>query len=198
MKLVVLGDSIAAGTYTGKNDTCPASKARTFGSIIAEKLGYELVNKAVNGISYKCGGSVNPDYSVINQEKNAPDCDMLIISAGTNDFGINIPVGTESDFGDVSFSGAVELVFKTIYKTRPQTKVVIVTPYGRAQELNDVGASLDEYRKILADKANKYGFTVVNGKEIPLKSQMLFDGLHPDDEGHKLIAEYILKQLKEN
>ena len=69
MKLVVLGDSIAAGTYTGKNDTCPMSKAKTFGSIIAEKLGYELVNKAVNGISYKCEGSVNPDYSVINQEK---------------------------------------------------------------------------------------------------------------------------------
>ena len=110
----------------------------------------------------------------------------------------NIPAGEESDFGDVSFSGAVELVFKTIYKNRPQTKVVIVTPYGRAQEVNDVGASLDEYRKILTDKANKYGFTVINGKEIPLKSQMLFDGLHPDDEGHKLIAEYILKQLKEN
>ena len=29
MKLVVLGDSIAAGTCTGKNDTCPMSKAKT-------------------------------------------------------------------------------------------------------------------------------------------------------------------------
>ncbi len=195
MKLVVLGDSIAAGTYTGKSDTCPMSKAKTFGSIIAEKLGYELVNKAVNGISYKCDGSVNPDYSIINQEKNAPDCNILIISAGTNDFGINIPVGTESDFGDVSFSGAAELVFKTIYENRPRTKVVIVTPFNRVRKVNDIGVSLDEYSKVLANKANKYGFTVINGKEVPLTSQMLFDGLHPDGEGHKMIAEKLLEVL---
>lgn len=195
MKLVVLGDSIAAGTYTGKNDTCPMSKAKTFGSIIAEKLGCEFVNKAVNGISYKCEGSVNPDCGVINQEKNAPDCDMLIISAGTNDFGINIPVGTESDFGDVSFSGAAELVFKTIYENRPRTKVVIVTPFNRVRKVNDIGVSLDEYSKILTNKANKYGFTVINGKEVPLKNEMLFDGLHPDGEGHKMIAEKLLEVL---
>lgn len=198
MKLVVLGDSIAAGTYTGKNDACPTSKAKTFGSIIAEKLAYELVNKAVNGISYKRDGSVNPDFSVINQEKNAPECDMLIISAGTNDFGINIPLGTSDDSGDVSFSGAAELVFKSIAENRPQTKVIIVTPYEREQKVNDIGASLDEYRKILADKANKYGFKVINGNEVPLKKQMLFDGLHPDDDGHEIIAEYIINKLKEN
>lgn len=196
MKLVILGDSIAAGTYTGENDWCPLSKAKTFGSIIGERLGFsEVLNLAVNGISYKCEGSVNPEYSIINQEKRAPECDMLIISAGTNDFGIDIPLGDKNDNGDVSFIGAVELVFGTIAKNRKNTKVIIVTPYVRKQETNKLGFKLNDYRSVLVEKASKYGFTVVYGERVELTDGDLRDGLHPDDNGHEKIAEYILKNI---
>lgn len=196
MRLVIMGDSIAAGTYTGENDWCPLSKAKTFGSIVGEKLGFgEVVNLAVNGISFKCEGSVNPEYSIINQEQKAPECDMMIISAGTNDFGIDVPLGEKDDCGDVSFIGAVELVFKRIAENRKNTRVVVVIPYVRKQKENKLGLSLDDYRGVLVEKSSKYGFTVVHGENVEFTAEEMRDGLHPDDAGHRKIAEYILNNL---
>lgn len=198
MKLIVFGDSIAAGTYTGKNDWCPLSKAKTFGQIVSEELGFsEFKNYAVNGITYSEKLGNNAEYSVINQEKRAEDCDMLLISAGTNDCGLNVAPGTENDCTDISFSGAVEIVFKAISEKRKNTRVVILTPIIRYDgEVNKINVSLDDYRAILTKKAAKYGFTVIDGKSIKLQKELFNDGLHPDDEGHRLIAEYIIKQLK--
>lgn len=195
-KMLVMGDSIAAGTYTGKDDWCPLSKAKTFGSIIAQKLGYdELVNSAVNGITYKSADWGNTAYSVINQEKNSPLCDLVVISAGTNDFGTGVALGEASDTRDVSFIGAVETVFRTISERRKGAKVVIVIPYERSRNVNGIGLTLDDYRKVLIEKAEKYGFIVVHGENLKL-GEYEFDGLHPDDEGHRIIAEYILKEIE--
>lgn len=197
MKLVVLGDSIAVGTYTGEKDKCPMSKAKTFGEILKEKAGFsEFENCAVNGITYSKALGRNPEFCVIEQEKRASECDMLLISAGTNDFGIGVKLGDESDEDDVSFCGAVEVVFNAIASKRKNTRVVIVTPYTRYNgEVNKEGASLSEFRTVLANKAKKYGFTVVDGDKISLKSEMLRDGLHPDQEGHEIIADYIARSI---
>lgn len=198
MKFLVFGDSIAAGTYTGEGDWCPLSKAKTFGQIVSEELGFsEFKNYAVNGITYSEKLGNNADYSVIKQEERAEDCDMLLISAGTNDCGLNVVLGTENDCTDVSFSGAVEIVFKSISEKRKNTQVVIVTPFVRYDgEVNKINVSLDEYREVLSNKAKKYGFTVINGKDIQLNKELFRDGLHPDDTGHKIIAEYIINELR--
>lgn len=197
MKLVVLGDSIAVGTYTGENDRCPMSKAKPFGEILKEKAGFtEFENCAVNGITYSKALGRNPDFSVIEQEKHAGECDMLLISAGTNDYGINVKFGDESDADDVSFCGAVEVVFNAIANKRKNTRVVIVTPYTRYDgDVNKEGVSLSAFRTVLANKAKKYGFTVVDGDKIPLKNERLRDNLHPDQEGHEIIADYIARSI---
>ncbi len=204
-RLVILGDSIAAGTYTAEGDWCPLHKAKTFGEIIGERLGFdETVNLAVNGIPYSRLNREREENCVIEQEKRAPECSVLIISAGTNDFGTNVPPGEadcekagEEERNGNTFCGATEIVFSEIARKRKNTRVVIVTPYNRAQETNEIGHTLGEYRKILEEKAKKYGFLLVKGEEIRLTKKELFDGLHPDNAGHKLIAERLIKELSE-
>jgi len=55
----------------------------------------------------------------------------------------------------------------------------------------------DKDNKIIEEKAKKYGFLLVKGEEIPLTKKELFDGLHPDNAGHMLIAERLIKELSE-
>ncbi len=52
MTCSIIGDSITKGTYTGEEDTRPASIANPcFAELIGKRLGFTIKNYGINGVS---------------------------------------------------------------------------------------------------------------------------------------------------
>jgi len=69
---------------------------------------------------------------------------------------------------------------------------------------NKVGFVLEDYRNVLIMKAKKYSFNIIDGREAPFdarkkedKEKYVNDGLHPNQEAHYIIGEFVSKKVKE-
>lgn len=203
-KMIAIGDSITRGTYTGEGDWCPLSLAApNFSQLIKEALGYdELINYGVNGVCISSTSEQEPERAITKRIDDFERADMALVAGGTNDYGTNVVLGTPTDKSDISFYGALDVLYKKLkdkYK-----KVYIVTPICRMEDdKNDIGHTLEEYRRAIEKKAQEYGFPVIDGYKIPInpkteegRKKHMLDGLHPNTEGHRLYAEYVIERIK--
>lgn len=207
MKLIILGDSIAKGTYTDakKGQTSPGSIASpNFAECLKEMLhATEMINLGTNGISYSSCSSVNPDYALSKTCMKATDGDVVILAAGTNDYSTNVKLGNNEDCEDISFYGAVEIVFSTIRRNNPKAKVYVVLPIPRQNEEKNIkGYVLDDYRMALEYKAGIHGFKVIDGRKMSIdpkkeedRSVYMEDGLHPNTQGHRKYADMLYGEM---
>lgn len=68
---------------------------------------------------------------------------------------------------------------------------------------NAKGYTLNDYRKALTAVADRYNLKVIDGTRLPFnpkdekdRERYIFDGLHPNEEGHKLYADLLFNQIK--
>lgn len=133
------------------------------------------------------------------------DADIIFVFGGTNDQGHgDAPLGCDADRTPDTFWGACHVLFSGLQNTFPQAAVVIATPLHRASE-NDPnaasGALLKDYVEIIRKTAPQYGLPVldlfetsaINTDTLPT---LTTDGLHPNDEGHAILAGEIGAFLK--
>ena len=205
-KLIAIGDSITKGTYTGKNDLRPASIAKpNFTEIVSKYFDFEYINYAMNGIAISSLSPQATEWAICNQVDTYDAADVVIISAGTNDWGACVPFGSPKDKTDISFYGALYFLYSKIRQKNKNAKVFVITPILRAGESqNRQGNSLQDYREIIKSRANEFDFIVINGEKIPInpeneqdKQAYILDGTHPNTEGHALYANYVLQVMKE-
>lgn len=207
MKLVTIGDSITVGTYTGPTDRSTDSVAHpNFSEIVKEKLGCDtLINYACNGISISSTSPVTPERAIVKQYLNMEDADVVLICGGTNDFGTSVAIGSPTDTEDISFYGAVDILFSGLKKKYPNSEIYIVKPIHRYDEsANKAGISLESYRAVLEEKAVQYGLPTIDGFELPIdpkleehRKRYSRDGVHVNSEGHSLYGEYIYQKILE-
>lgn len=192
MKLITIGDSITHGQYTGINDSFPNSLAKPYGEYLKEYLGCEYINYGHNGVAFSHTSKVNSSIAFENVISTYEKGDIIIIAGGTNDFGMNVKLD--------DFSLAVSKVFSYIKNNNPNSKIIIMTPPHRnGESSNEIGLSLFQYSEILIQKATEYGFIVIKGFDFffnPNKEEdrnkYALDGLHLNNEGHKLLADFII------
>ena len=94
--LVALGDSITVGTYTAPADKSADSiSSPNYVELVKEALGYtELINYAQNGTCISPLKGPFPLDALLFKFDKAVVGDAIIISAGTNDYAAEIPLGT--------------------------------------------------------------------------------------------------------
>ena len=121
MRLVTIGDSITKGTYTAEGEKGPGSIAKpNFAELLKQKLGFdELINYGVNGVSISSCTQQLPQYAIVKTTKNMESGDIILLAAGTNDYGTHVPLGkiedrTEDTFYGALFSLFVRLVFSVL------------------------------------------------------------------------------------
>jgi len=207
MKLITLGDSITKGTYTADTESSPNTIANpTFSQRLKELLGYdELINYAMNGIAVSRTTTVFPEHAMSLRYQLMEDADTVIIAAGTNDFGTQIPLGTADDKEDISFYGALDVMYRGLKEKYPSSRIYIITPIHRHDEdANKLGLPLSAYRHAIEERAATYGFPVIDGFGVPIdakneehRRRYIKDGVHPNTEGHRLYAEYVYEKIKE-
>lgn len=143
--------------------------------------------------------------------------ELLLIGHGINDYHRGMPIYNEKDaYDSYTFSGALRSALETLRKKYPEMRIVVVTPtyswyvyYEKKDitcEVNDLGGGiLEEYVNAQIQVAESIGVEVIDlyhdfypHDEWSDWERYTTDGVHPNEEGRKLIAQKIYEYLCAN
>lgn len=215
----ILGDSIS--TFAGMIPDYDAvffpregydvnSVDQMWWSIFAEKMGWKLdTNQSYSGsrvsfsTSYSDGGKgpARPLWSCCQSEKRLGELgtpDVLLIFAGTNDFGQFSPCTLEE------FSSAYDNMLKKVKKRLPEARIICFVPLNRLdfvmEQENATHWSKLDLDQAVRNACDGNGVDYVDlAKEIPISAEagILADSVHPTVLGMKLIADVAIKRVGE-
>ena len=206
-KIAFLGDSITEGHGVSDPD-------QFFWKILGRKTGAQCYGYGIGGtrIAIQNRPSQDPKWDLYfgsRVEQMIPDADVIVIFGGTNDFGHgDAPFGSFSDTTEHTFCGAFHALLQKTIRRYPKAQIVVMTPLHRSDEnhvgLNDFGIRqeypLEHYVDAIIAISGYYGIPVldlfrVSGLQpaMPILQELYMpDGLHPNDLGHRRIAEKLL------
>jgi endoglucanase len=215
-KIGLIGDSIAAnGGFITK--ACQLLGATFKNAAIG---GWFLGNKESKAI-YKQINGVSPATTQLDGDE-----DLIVIFAGTNDFGHSFTIGepyiTDAD-GHRSYNtdanttcGGLALAIQTLYtKYDGYIPIVICTPLqrslavtsssGGSWDKNSINKYMDDYIEAITSVATYYGIPVCDfyhcnmNPNIPAANTLYFaDGLHPNAAGHSVMGQLLANFLVNN
>ncbi len=217
-KYSVLGDSIS--TYEGFNPEQNAvfynsfnnfrndlkSVEDTWWSQVIDDLGGELcVNNSYSGgmvSGNEFPAACSPERAgALHTQNDAPDC--ILIYIGFNDFGRGIPIKCKKSKNTFSFYSAYCTMLKIVKKQYPFSRIVAMTlPKGYIRDEADRpfpewfngNISFSDYNDAIRKACREYNVEIAD-IALSEKRYETLDGTHPTAEGHRLIAENVLKHL---
>ena len=200
LKINFLGDSITQGVGTTEPDN-------TFHQIIKRECRLaEAYNCGISGTriakkTVPCCHSFDL-YFALRAKVMPKDADAIVIFGGTNDFGHG-----DSKMGDIgstdiyTFYGALNNLLSELKEDYPKAKLIFMTPLRRLTEdtPNHDGKILVDYVDAIIETCKKHNVAVIDlfRSDImkPDDTDVIPDGLHPNDKGHLIMADYIAKEL---
>lgn len=204
MKLAFLGDSITEGAGASEPNY-------NYVNQVGQMLGCKVINYGISGtrIARSKGTPTHKhdiDFNLrtILLDKTA---DKIFVFGGTNDYKHNNCLfGEKGDCEVNTFHGAVNLLLATLIEMYGKDNVVVILPMQRCNQEtipNSVtGKYLKDYVEVLKEYVDMYELKYIDlfndGLPEPPEgeSEYFIDGLHPNDKGHKFIAEKICEFIK--
>ena len=209
-----LGDSITYGHGLERQDF-------RFSNLLKEK--YFLASANNYGISgTRIAQKINPNPDCYEDTRDFcsrlgemdENADVVVVFGGVNDYQHgDAPMGSFDDSTPETFCGALHFLYSNLKQQFIDSKIVVLTPLhmfgdtkkgGRYPEIKEP-FTLEDYVNRIKQTANYYGFHILdlflyedldpNNNEIKLK--YMPDGIHPNADGHKIIAE-LLGEFLEN
>ena len=206
IKANFLGDSITEGVGTSSPD-------KVFHALIKEKYGLaEARNYGLGGTRIARQSEIkDPDNPrdrdfIMRAEDMNPDADLIVVFGGTNDYGNGqAPLGEITDKHVFTFYGAVHTLCVNLIRKYPTSQIVFITPLHRWNEEGGLGTwkpdgviqhHLSAYARAIKEVCEQYSIPVLdmfgNGS-MPIhihEYAKLYttDALHPNDEGHRILA----------
>ena len=190
--IVFIGDSISRGVGASSY----GNRYTTLVTNFLNKQQYEFKEKnlAISGSTLVDQAWPSPNASayphVLGKVISAKP-DIVIIQHGTNDNAVGCSLA--------QFFWSYRQLVRTIKEKLPKTKIVCMTicPSWKAQNsnkewLNRANIGIQEIAALENTLLAHTNFALKNRKEL------FPDGIHPNDKGHKIIAESIIKALSEN
>ena len=183
-KLVVFGDSISAGAAATR-------QSNTY----VDRLSHRI-NKNWRTFNYSRGGwavagsigFVHPAF-IDGALHLFPS--VVLIALGTNDFAVSVPLDT--------FTTSYQLIVERFANFFGVGQVFCLTPiYSKnGATPNAVGATLADYREVIATECSAAGGIVLDGLEaMPTSDAFLADQTHPNDRGHRAMARWLHRALR--
>ena len=205
-----LGDSITAGAGASE-------EKNTYVKVFASLSGANVHNYGVSGTRIgvqKYPTKEYPSYDenfLIRAKKINKTADLIIVFGGTNDWGHgDIPLGKKKDVKSDTFSGCLNQLCQYLIENFSKDKIVFLTPIRRVDEFNVFGegqktapsCTLFDYVRQIEKIVKRYHIRVLDLYHdclpMPLTkepSKYFADGTHPNDLGHKIIAEKLFSYL---
>lgn len=133
--------------------------------------------------------------------------ETILIQEGLNDYHAGVPVeNPENPYDEYTFLGALRSSVRALRDTNPEIRIVLVTPtytwyteIGQTCEEQDVGGGiLEEYVDAEIRAAEELGIEIIDvyhdffpHEKWEDKDLYTRDGMHPNEEGRRLLAEKI-------
>lgn len=209
-KIAFLGDSITEGA-------CTSGEEYTFWSLLGKETGAKVYGYGIGGTRIAPNRDKSkdnyPGYFASRVEGMIPDADAIVVFGGTNDFGHgDATLGKFTDRNTDSFYGSFHVLCQKLLRRYPKAKIVVMTPLHRTGDTDDTynelgvrrSCNLKGYVDIIREVAEYYSLPVLDlfkdsglQPEIQEINDLYFaDGLHPNDEGHKILC-HLLKEFME-
>lgn len=190
-KVICVGDSITYGQgVLGSRDT------DTYTALLAEMLGedYQVVNYGLCNRTLLSTGNmpyVDEDFATESLEG---DADIVIIMLGSND---SKPDNWDAELYEKEY---IELVQKYQSMESAPSVYIMAPPriFAEPEDSGDCNNTIltEELIPIVQDVAEETGAQLIDLYSVTeAHSDWYSDGLHPNAEGNKAIAEEIYKQL---
>ena len=189
--VAAIGDSITQGRFRKMATSgLTWSATKPFIGLIAE-----LANDMNYG-NYGIGGALvattlDAWKSLVTNCGKVTGYDVVFVCGGTNDYGNNVPQAT--------FTTALQTTIDTLKANN--TEVVACTPVYRTSKTgpNTQGLTLQDYCNIIKNVSAAKGIKCID--LYPLTNDGVFitfcpDGLHPNEVGHKIIADLIVDEYE--
>lgn len=197
-----LGDSITEGVGVSNIEN-------RYDNLLQKRFDFKLRNRGVSGtrIAYQSTPSLDhPQFDLYfcgRAETIPADNELILVFGGTNDFGHGrAPFGTFEDKTPDTYCGAVRFLIKIL--KQKSKRIVFMTPATRRDYKDHVAyqspdkKTFTEYVDAMIKICGEEGVDVFdlfrNGPDAsdPVICEKYFpDGLHPNDEGHKVIAKLL-------
>lgn len=206
-RVVFLGDSITEGAGASEPDKC-------YVSLIGKMPDFEYVYNAGIG-----GTRVSRNFEPSQTHRHNADfnlrvcllptpADYVVVFGGVNDWGrSDVPLGNVGDKTVYSFAGAIEVLIEQLSEKYGRENIRFILPMKcyNCRSISPVnGYMLKDYVSKEKEVLDYYKIPYLNlfdfGPEEPLvntNTGLFFDGLHPNDEGHKYLAEKISNFIRE-
>ena len=194
MSILFIGDSISTGVGA-------SGPANGYTTLITAALNrrhkgykYEEINLAISGSTlvdqlWPVPNSSAYPYILKKVIRSKPD--IVVIQHGTNDNAAGSSIG--------QFLWSYREIVRTIKEKFPQTKIVCMTicpswGIGKSTErwLTQANVGIQEIAAMENTLLAHTNYNLKNRREI------FPDGIHPNDEGHRIMAASVLKALDEN
>ncbi len=215
LKINFLGDSITHGFGASSEETIyhavlkkelQLGVVRNYG-IGGTRIAIQKGTKNIPKDNYVDGNSFCKRF-----EQMDDDADVVVVFGGTNDYGHgDAELGTFADRTPDTFYGACHYLFSGLVKKYLNKTIIIMTPLHRTWEMyipdtkkeGNYG-TLRDYVNIIREVAEFYSLPVLDlyatsglQPEIEeIKVNYIPDGLHPNDNGHAVIANKLKKFLE--
>lgn len=211
-KILFLGDSITYGFMRSYG----SSKLKTrvaYPQRVGLLTGARITNRSFVSETLAYRSSGNSLIARIHRGQiRLSGASVIFVALGTNDYGHSIRLGQPSDSGMTTFCGALNRFMSAVKEQNPNAKVVFMTPIYRTrfqydwekagyQVKNQAGSTLSDYCDAIVQIAQANGAYVLDSRTesvITAKNagQLLYDGLHPNEEGHAAIAKSVAAYLE--
>ena len=165
------GDSVAEGWVA-------SGPALAWPAIAGREQGLDVVNMGY-------AGAARGELASAEQIA-ALDASVISISHGTNCW-------TRTPHSVDMMRAAVAAFIDVVRQGHPETPIVVVSPVLRPDAEttpNRLGASLSDLRAAMEEAAAERDVVLVPGRDL-IGPDELADGIHPDDEGHRILAQVI-------
>lgn len=200
LKINFLGDSITEGCGT-------SAPEKVFHQIIGREYGLAAAYNCGVGGTRIAKQSVHYNhifdlYFALRAKIMTRDVDAIVVFGGTNDFGHGDSKMGNLDSDDIyTFCGGLNNLINQLKTDFPAAKIIFLTPLRREDEnnINHDGKVLEDYVNTIIEITKKHNLPVIDlfrsNMFEPTDATYFVDGLHPNDNGHAVMADYIAKEL---
>jgi lysophospholipase L1-like esterase len=186
--------------YRAYGDSITAwGNANGYVSLVATDQGMSAVNQGRAGWTIWSGSGSNGSIAdlLITDAPSSANCDLITFTGGMNHSGNFL--GAINDTATTTTYGALNVVAQ--YCLTNNIKLVFITPtqYG-VDRTNYRYTGTTDARNAMIDVGAKYSIPVldlyaISGITVETSSKYLSDGIHPNDEGYRVMAAHLSRFL---
>lgn len=200
-KIGFLGDSITYGL----------SATKPYPTVIQENIDCSSINYGISGNSLAKAGSNGQQNAqerpmCIRYTEMDDDLDYIVVFGGTNDYAYQIPLGNENSTNVEEFFGGLNTLISGLIEKYPGKPILFLTPLYRTLSYDSTGVKFLDYVDAIKSRCAYYSIPCFNLTENSTIKSLINtinnlyyangDRLHPNDEGHKILARIIQHQLE--